>query len=72
MSALIEKLELKKHARIVKPRASSSASATGKKRGRPKKETTESTPTPKRGRGRPKKNPENEDLKQPEQIEIKF
>lgn len=72
MSALIEKLELKKYARIVKPRASSGASSTGKKRGRPKKEITETVATPKRGRGRPKKNPENEELKQPEQIKLEF
>lgn len=73
MSALIEKLELKKHARIVKPRASSGTSSTGKKRGRPKKEATETTPTPKRGRGRPKKSIESETMEEkPEQIRLEF
>ena len=58
MSALIEKLELEKHARIVKPRASS----VGAKRGRPKKEPSETPTTPKRGRGRPKKTLETEQI----------
>lgn len=67
MSALIAKLELEKHARIVRPRVKkttdeksalareNAASCAPKKRGRPRKKENAPSDVPKRGRGRPKK-----------------